>query len=70
MSTLHEWFPVMAVGVPILIALGLLYLFVAGVIGTATALVSTFSLTAFAITAVVLHGNGDDEDEAGPQLRL
>ena len=58
----RELAPILAVGVPIVAGLALVYLFVSEVIGLATMLVVAFALSAFAVTAWVLHGFADDND--------
>ena len=63
----RELAPILAVGVPIVAGLALLYLFVTDVIGIATMLVVAFTLGAFAVTTWVLHGFADDDaDVTGP----
>lgn len=66
-------FPALAITIPIVAGLALLYLFIAGDIGTATMLAASFALAAFAVTAVTMHDDAGDEDAEGlrpPHLRL
>jgi hypothetical protein len=56
--------PVFAIGLPIVAGLALVYLFVSGIIGMATVLVSCFALGAFAITAAVLHIGAEEDPES------
>jgi Kef-type K+ transport system membrane component KefB len=64
--------PVLAVGLSIIFGLGLLYIFVEGTIGTATALAGSFALVAVAVTAYVLHDDSeaDDGEATGRHMRL
>jgi hypothetical protein len=63
----RELAPILAVGLPIVAGLALVYLFVSDVIGVATLLAVAFALCAFALTTWVLHGAiEDDADVQGP----
>ena len=62
----------LAIVLPVFLGLGLVYLFTDGAIGIATTLAGSFALVAFAVTAVVFHGDADDADADGvshPHLR-
>jgi hypothetical protein len=56
---------VLAVISPILLGLGLIYLFAAGSIGIATVLAGSFALVALAVTGVVFHAGADEADADG-----
>jgi hypothetical protein len=60
---LRTYLAVIALVLPVILGLGLIWLFTTGVIGMATTLACSFALIAFAVTAVVFHGD-DDEAEA------
>ena len=62
----RELAPILAIGMPIVAGLAVLYLFVSDVIGVATLLVAVFTLGAFAVTTWVLHGFADDNDADVP----
>jgi hypothetical protein len=58
----RTYFAVLAIVLPVILGLGLVYLFTAGTIGAATAIAGCFALAAFAVTAVVLHEDADETD--------
>jgi hypothetical protein len=62
---LRTYIAILAVILPILLGLGLIYLFTAGAIGIATTLAGSFALVAFAVTAVVFHFDADESDADG-----
>jgi hypothetical protein len=68
---LRTYIAVIAVLLPVFLGLGLIYLFTAGAIGVATTLAGSFALIAFAVTAVVFHGDAGETDTDGiPHSRL
>ena len=72
MKSWRAWVPALAVGLPIVLALVLIFLFIDGVIGAATAIAACFALGAVAITVLMLHGEEreDSEDsDQGPWMR-
>jgi hypothetical protein len=69
-AVLRTYIAVIAVVLPIILGLGLIYLFTAGAIGVATTLAGSFALVAFAVTAVVFHGDTDEPDADGINSRL
>jgi len=64
--------PALAIGLAIILGLALLYVFVEGTIGMATALAGSFALGAIALTAYVLHDDSeaDDGETTGRHMRL
>ena len=66
---MRAYAPIFAIVLPILLGLGLIYLFTQGTIGVATALAGAFALVAFAVTVVVFHG-GDEPESDGFDSRM
>jgi hypothetical protein len=62
--------PIFAVVLPVLMGLGLLYLYLSGVIGVATALVVAFALGAIVVTGVTMHAGTDEAAEPRDLTRL
>jgi len=67
---MRPFVPLIAVGLPIVLGLALLYLYVDGRIGVATVMVACFALGAVAATALLMHGDDDQEADPGPWLHL
>jgi hypothetical protein len=67
---MRSFVPLIAIGLPILLGLALLYLYVDGRIGVATAMAACFALGAVVATALVMHGDDDQEADPGPWLHF
>ena len=57
--------PVFAVFLPMVMGLGLLYFYLAGVIGVTTVLVGVFALAAIVITGVAFRPEPDEQAQGG-----
>jgi hypothetical protein len=55
--------PAFAVSLPMLMGLGLLYFYIAGVIGMTTALVGAFALAAIVVTGLAFRPDPDDQPD-------
>ena len=64
----RAWVPAFAVGLPIVLALGFVFLYTDGAIGLATTIAACFALGAIAVTALLLHGDDDGESDAAPWM--
>ena len=67
---MRPFVPVIAIGLPIVLGLALVYLYVDGRIGVATALAACFALGAVVTTALLMHGDDDQEPDPGPWLHF
>ena len=61
--------PIFAVILPIVAGFGVLYFYLAGVIGATTALLGAFTLAAVLVTGVALHGEANESHEGGDLTR-
>lgn len=66
----RAYMPIFTIVVPITLGMAVIFLFVEGMIGAATAIAVSFALTAVAITSVILYVGSDDESTEGPESRL
>jgi hypothetical protein len=67
---MRHFVPVLAVAVSIVLGLGLVYLYMDDRIGVATVMAACFALGAVIATALLLHGDDDQETDPGPWLHL
>ena len=67
---MRPFVPLIAVGLPIVLGLALLYLYVDGRIGVATVTVACFALGAVVATALLMHRDDDQEADPGPWLHF
>ena len=67
---MRPFVPLIAIGLPVFLGLALIYLYVDGRIGVATALAACFALGAVVATALLMHGEDDQETDHGPWLHL
>jgi hypothetical protein len=61
--------PAFAVGLPIVMGMVLLYFFIDGAIGIATVLAGGFAIYAAVVTALMMHGEEEQDSDSGPWLR-
>jgi hypothetical protein len=62
--------PIVTIVLPIALGLGVVFMFIEGAIGAATAIAVSFALTAVAVTAVNHQLGTDDDSTQGPESRL
>lgn len=62
--------PVFTIVLPITLGMVVVFLFIEGSIGAATAIAVSFALTAVAVTSVILNVGAEDDSTEGPQSRL
>jgi len=67
---MRPFVPLIAIGLPIVLGLALIYLYVDGRIGVATVMAACFALGAVVATALLMHGNDDQEADPGPWLHF
>ena len=62
--------PIFTIVLPVTLGMAVVFLFIEGTIGVATAIVISFALTAVAVTAVMVQLGSDDDSTQGPESRL
>jgi hypothetical protein len=67
---MRPFVPVLAVAVSLVLGLALVYLYMDERIGVATVMAACFALGAVITTALLLHGNDEQETDPGPWLHL
>ena len=66
----RAYLPVLTIVLPITLGMVVVFLFIEGSIGAATAIAVSFALTAVAVTSVILNVGAEDDSTEGPQSRL
>lgn len=66
----RSYLPVLTIVLPITLGMAVVFLFIEGNIGAATAIAVSFALTAIAVTAVIQYVGSDDDSTEGPESRL
>ena len=67
---MRPFLPLIAIGLPIVLGLALVYLYMDDRIGVATVMAACFALGAVIATALLLHGDDEQETDPGPWLHL
>jgi hypothetical protein len=62
--------PIFTIVLPVALGMAVVFLFIDGAIGAATAIAVSFALTAVAVTAVMVHLGSDDDSTQGPESNL
>ena len=62
--------PIFTIVLPVTLGMAVVFLFIEGAIGVATAIVISFALTAVAVTAVMVQLGSDDDSTQGPESHL
>jgi hypothetical protein len=62
--------PIFTIVLPVALGMAVVFLFIEGAIGVATAIAVSLALTAVAVTAVMVQLGGDDDSTQGPESRL
>ena len=66
----RSYLPILTIVVPIVLGMAVVFLFIDGTVGAATAIAVSFALAAIAVTSVILYVGSDDESTEGPESRL
>jgi hypothetical protein len=66
----RSYLPVLTIVLPIALGMAVIFLFIEGTIGAATAIAVSFALTAVAVTSVIVTIGADDDSTEGPESRL
>jgi uncharacterized membrane protein HdeD (DUF308 family) len=62
--------PIFTIVLPVVLGMAVVFLFIEGTIGVATAIAISFALTAIAVTAVMVQLGSEDDSTQGPESRL
>ncbi len=66
----RSYLPIFTIVLPITLGMTVVFLFIDGSIGAATAIAVSFALTAVAVTSVILNVGAEDDSTEGPESRL